>query len=156
MVQEQGALRLVDYDGILPRFEGEDSPELGHKHHQHPRRSTQDYHAGMDNFPSLVVYLSLLPLGSDRQLWDRFYNEEKDYMLALINSERRKAGVNPVVLGTNNAAQLHAESSLADCVSSHWGTDGLKPYMRYSLAGGYQSNGENGHGLDYCIKSSES
>ncbi len=26
---------------------------------------------------------------------------------------------------------------------SHWGTDGLKPYMRYSLAGGYQTNGEN-------------
>ena len=76
-------------------------------------------------------------------------------MLALINSERRKAGVNPVVLGTNNAAQLHAESSLADCVSSHWGTDGLKPYMRYSLAGGYQSNGENGHGSDYCIKASD-
>ena len=81
--------------------------------------------------------------------------EEKDYMLALINSERRKAGVNPVVLGTNNAAQLHAESSLADCVSSHWGTDGLKPYMRYSLAGGYQPNGENGHGSDYCIKASD-
>ena len=81
--------------------------------------------------------------------------EEKDYMLALINSERRKAGVNPVVLGANNAAQLHAESSLADCVSSHWGTDGLKPYMRYSLAGGYQSNGENGHGSDYCIKASD-
>ena len=81
--------------------------------------------------------------------------EEKDYMLALIDSERRKAGVNPVVLGINNAAQLHAESSLSDCVSSHWGTDGLKPYMRYSLAGGYQSNGENGHGSDYCIRASD-
>ena len=76
-------------------------------------------------------------------------------MLALIDSERRKAGVNPVVLGINNAAQLHAESSLSDCVSSHWGADGLKPYMRYSLAGGYQSNGENGHGSDYCIKASD-
>ena len=76
-------------------------------------------------------------------------------MLALIDSERRKAGVNPVVLGINNAAQLHAESSLSDCVSSHWGTDGLKPYMRYSLAGGYQSNGENGHGSDYCIRASD-
>ena len=85
----------------------------------------------------------------------RRHMEEKDYMLELINSERGKAGVNPVVLGTNNAAQLHAESSLADCVSSHWGTDGLKPYMRYSLAGGYQSNGENGHGSDYCIKASD-
>ncbi len=77
MAREQGAVRLVDYDGIfLPQFDGEDSPELGHKHYQHPRRSTQDYHAGIDNFPSLVVYLSLLALGSDRQLWDRFYNQD--------------------------------------------------------------------------------
>ena len=27
--------------------------------------------------------------------------------------------------------------------------------MRYSLAGGYQSNGENGHGSDYCIRASD-
>ena len=27
--------------------------------------------------------------------------------------------------------------------------------MRYSLAGGYQSNGENGSGSDYCIKASD-
>ena len=77
--------------------------------------------------------------------------EEKGYALSLINAERRKAGVPPMSLGNNNAAQLHAESSLAHCVSSHWGADGLKPYMRYSLAGGYQVNGENGLGLDYCV-----
>ena len=81
--------------------------------------------------------------------------EAKRYMLELINVERVKAGVNQVVLGDNVAAQLHAESSLANCISSHWGSDGLKPYMRYSLAGGYQSNGENVSGLDYCIKSSD-
>ena len=81
--------------------------------------------------------------------------EEKRYMLELINTERRKAGVSPVVLGDNVAAQLHAESSLENCFSGHWGVDGLKPYMRYSLAGGYQSNGENGSGLDYCIKAAD-
>ncbi len=74
-------------------------------------------------------------------------------MLELINAERTKAGLGTVELGDNIAAQLHAEASLENCFSSHWGMDGLKPYMRYSLAGGYQSNGENGHGLDYCIKS---
>ena len=79
----------------------------------------------------------------------------KRYMLHLINDERARAGSGPVVLGDNIAAQLHAESSLANCFSSHWGVDGLKPYMRYSLAGGYQSNGENGRGLDYCIKASD-
>ena len=78
--------------------------------------------------------------------------DEKRYMLELINVERRKAGVPLVELGDNIAAQLHAEASFANCFSSHWGIDGLKPYMRYSLAGGYQSNAENGSGSDYCIK----
>ena len=80
------------------------------------------------------------------------YMDEKRYMLQLINNERRATGVSEVVLGVNNAAQLHAEDSLESCHSSHWGSDGLKPYMRYSLAGGYQSNGENGSGSDYCIR----
>ena len=80
---------------------------------------------------------------------------EKRYMLKLINDERRKAGVPTIELGDNIAAQLHADSSLTNCFSSHWGLNGLKPYMRYSLAGGYQSNAENGSGSDYCIKAGE-
>lgn len=81
------------------------------------------------------------------------HQEEKLYMLQLINAQREQAGLNPVTLGNNIAAQVHAEAALENCFSSHWGIDGLKPYMRYSLAGGYQSNGENGSGLDYCIGS---
>ena len=81
--------------------------------------------------------------------------EEKRYMLELINEDRRKAGVPEVTLGDNRAAQLHAEAMLAGCFSSHWSLDGLKPYMRYTLAGGRQSNAENGSGLDYCIKESD-
>ncbi len=86
---------------------------------------------------------------------NRRHYEYKAYMLELINEERIKAGVPPVTLGDNIAAQLHAENSLANCFSGHWGVDGLKPYMRYSLAGGYQSNGENGSGLNYCIEAWE-
>ena len=71
-------------------------------------------------------------------------------MLELINMERIAVGLSPVILGDNIAAQLHAEASLKGCFSSHWGMDGLKPCMRYTLAGGYQSNAENGAGLDYC------
>ena len=79
----------------------------------------------------------------------------KRYMLELINTARADAGLNPVALGDNIAAQLHAEIALANCFSSHWGIDGLKPYMRYTLAGGYQSNGENSRGSDYCIKAED-
>ena len=71
-------------------------------------------------------------------------------MLELINGERIKAGLSVVVMGDNRAAQIHAENSLANCISSHWSADGLNPDMRYSLAGGYQSNRENVIGQDYC------
>ena len=74
----------------------------------------------------------------------------KQYMLELINEARAAAGVPPVTLGDNRAPQIHAESALANCFSGHWGLDGLKPHMRYSLAGGYQSNGENALGYSYC------
>ena len=86
---------------------------------------------------------------------DQSHYEYKAYMLELINAERQRAGVPPVTLGVNIAAQLHAEISLANCFSGHWGVDGLKPYMRYSLAGGYQTINENASGLDYCIKASD-
>lgn len=76
--------------------------------------------------------------------------EQKQYMLDLINQARADAGVPGVVLGDNEAAQLHAEAMLEQCFMGHWGIDGLKPYMRYSLAGGYQNNGENVSGSNYC------
>ena len=69
--------------------------------------------------------------------------ELKQYMLHLVNEAREGAGVNRVKIGRNDAAQLHAEQALKTCASSHWDQFGLKPYMRYTLAGGYHTNGEN-------------
>ena len=76
-------------------------------------------------------------------------------MLELVNVERSRAGLAPVALGDNVAAQVHAENELAGCYSSHWDSDGLKPYMRYSLAGGYQRSAENIVGFDYCTTESD-
>ncbi|MCY4436319.1 MAG: hypothetical protein OXE05_03180 [Chloroflexi bacterium] len=76
MVQADGNIRLVDYDGMfLPQFRGERSPELGHKNYQHPQRSAADYDDYVDNFPTLVVYLSLLAVAADSKLWS-FYNDD--------------------------------------------------------------------------------
>ena len=76
LVQDDGRIRLVDYDGIfLPMFRGERSPELGHKNYQHPKRTAEDYDDYVDNFPALVVYLSLLALAADPGLWS-FYNDD--------------------------------------------------------------------------------
>ncbi len=65
-------------------------------------------------------------------------------MLGLINSDRKAAGLNPVVLNYNAAAQQHAQDMLdKNYQAAHWGTDGYKPYMRYTLAGGLNYEKEN-------------
>ena len=79
----------------------------------------------------------------------------KQLMLDLINEARLGEGLAAVKHGDNDAAQLHAESGIENCVSGHWGIDGLKPYMRYSLHGGYQSNGENASGISYCYTAAD-
>ena len=73
-------------------------------------------------------------------------------MLHLTNQERINAGVPPVRMGTNPAAQIHAEEALKGCYSSHWDRWGLKPNHRYTLTGGTGADGENGSGLDFCIR----
>ena len=76
----------------------------------------------------------------------------RQLMLELINEARADAGSPPVVLGSNRAAQVHADNHLAGCFGGHWGLDGTKSYMRYALAGGYQTNAENTSGLEFCIR----
>ena len=73
-----------------------------------------------------------------------------DYALTLINQARTDAGVDELVLDDNPAAQSHAENSAAHCTRGHWDTDGLKPYMRYTLAGGEEYSTENVFAIDFC------
>ncbi|MSQ13251.1 MAG: CAP domain-containing protein [Dehalococcoidia bacterium] len=68
-------------------------------------------------------------------------------MLDLINKDRSSAGLMSVVLGSNPAAQQHAEEMLKNSYLAHWGMGGLKPYMRYTLAGGTNYEAENGFGI---------
>ena len=77
MVQDDGDIKLVDYDGIfLPEYQGQSSPETGHQNFQHPLRSENHYDQYVDNFPAIVVYLSLLALAADPGLWQSFYNDD--------------------------------------------------------------------------------
>jgi len=75
------------------------------------------------------------PSGEQQELFE--------YALELINKDRRTAGLDPVVLNYNKAAQLHAEDMLDNLFLSHWGTDGFKPYMRYTAGGGINYEVEN-------------
>ena len=79
----------------------------------------------------------------------------KQLLLRLTNEQRAAAGVPPVKMSSNRAAQLHAKAALKGCYSSHWDRWGLKPNHRYTLTGGTGADAENGSGSDYCIKASD-
>jgi hypothetical protein len=66
-----------------------------------------------------------------------------EYALGLINQDRQAAGLPTVALDHNAAAQKHAQDMLDNLFLSHWGTDGLKPYMRYTEEGGLNYEAEN-------------
>lgn len=74
----------------------------------------------------------------------------KELALQLINLARADAGVPSVEMGTNRAAQIHADLMFEHCFGGHWGLDGTTSVMRYTLAGGYQVSSENVSGYSSC------
>jgi hypothetical protein len=76
VIVEHGQLRLIDHDGIfVPAMNGWPACEVGHQHYQHPQRTADQFDAGLDNFSSLVIYLSLLALAERPSLWQEYHDE---------------------------------------------------------------------------------
>lgn len=71
------------------------------------------------------------------------YEEIRDYALSLINADRERAGLKPLLLIDDKTAQAHAEEMAGEGYTSAWDTVGLKPYMRYTLSGGLHAVSEN-------------
>jgi hypothetical protein len=65
------------------------------------------------------------------------------HALDAINSEREKAGLAPVQLSDNQAAQVAAEDVFDTKQISHWLSNGEKPYMTYTRLGGDGSVHQN-------------
>jgi hypothetical protein len=77
-------------------------------------------------------------------LEDTFKDIRKN-ILEMINEERDVAKVQPVALDdlATAVATKHAVDLVTKEFTSHWGSDGLKPYHRYSFAGGTAATEEN-------------
>ena len=73
LVQEDGSLTLVDYDGMyIPAMQGQKSRELGSPDFRHPLRTQEDFNEHIDDFPAISILLSLSLIASDPSLWDRY------------------------------------------------------------------------------------
>jgi uncharacterized protein YkwD len=73
------------------------------------------------------------------------FDEIRANLLQLVNEERAVEKVPPLAVDelATRIATKHARDMATGRFASHWGRDGLKPYQRYSLAGGIDATQEN-------------
>lgn len=66
-------------------------------------------------------------------------------LLQRVNEEREVEKVQPVVIDelATEVATKHAKEMANHNYVSHWNREGLKPYHRYSFAGGFHATQEN-------------
>ena len=83
------------------------------------------------------------PTSLAQSLSDNEVEELRLFALQLVNKDRADHGLPPVVLGTNTAAQSHANDMLDHDYIGHWWVDGRKPYMVYTQTGGTTYASEN-------------
>lgn len=104
--------------------------------------------------PALPTFIAKVPV-----------EELREQALNRINDDRARFDMPPVQLSDNQAAQAHAQDlfeHLSD--STHWTSDGMKPYMKYTIHGGTGYVAQNVHsgavyediercriGLDICM-----
>jgi hypothetical protein len=76
MVDQEGRIRLVDFDGVwIPPLARHAPPtEYGHPNYQHPL--SRVWGRWVDTFSALVIYLSLAALAKDPGLWLALYNSK--------------------------------------------------------------------------------
>jgi hypothetical protein len=82
LVADNGALHLVDYDGMyVPGLDALPAGEIGHPDYQPPGRSLTDYGPAMDRFSAWLISLSLKILAADPGLWDQLNPVHDEYLL---------------------------------------------------------------------------
>lgn len=86
-VENDGSMRFLDYDAVyVPSMKGMTNAEIGHPNYQHPsyhfdgdgnlRAVARPFDEKLDNFSSIVVYVSMRALAADPSLWKQFHGEE--------------------------------------------------------------------------------
>src|SRR5207247_703335 len=78
-----GNMTLIDHDSMfVPPLAGLPNSEIGHPNFQHPAyhfpSSPRPFDANMDNFSSIVIYLSLLAVADEPRLWKVFHDAKEE------------------------------------------------------------------------------
>ena len=101
MVDDQGELKLVDYDGMyVPALRGAPPLEIGHPNYQPPQRSPKDFSDRLDDFSFAVISLSLRALANEPNLWENFHEDNKN--LIFRQNDFQEPELSPVFQAISN------------------------------------------------------
>ena len=92
-----------------------------------------------------VALLDCTSLATSPPDLEKLFTEIRANLLEMVNEERDVERV-PLVAMDDLATQVATKHAIAMATgefTSHWGRDGLKPYQRYSFAGGTHATAEN-------------
>jgi uncharacterized protein YkwD len=105
----------------------------------------------------LVLGLGAIARGQTPIERGRFSEDDlplaREQLLKMVNTERAKAGLTQLELDdlACKVASEHASDMASRLFLSHWGTDGRKPYHRYSFAGGTAAVQDNVSSADNIV-----
>lgn len=96
LVEDDGALRLVDLDAVwTPTTSDLHPPDVGHVNYQHPQRISEGYwSASVDAFSALVIAVSLEALAQAPGLWGEYHDGANN--LLLTERDFRSPGMTPL------------------------------------------------------------
>jgi serine/threonine protein kinase len=97
-------LKLIDYDGMyVPSLPTGQGSELGHKHFQHPKRTSASFGPSMDRFSFIVIDLSLRALIHNPGLFKKYSSGEN---IILTANDFLDPGKSPAIAEIRSIAHL--------------------------------------------------
>lgn len=76
IITQEGSIKLIDYNMFIPEFKGQNSLEIGHANYQHPRRTWVLYNERMDDFSSVLIFMSLRAIALEPYLFSEYNNKD--------------------------------------------------------------------------------
>ena len=121
LVQEDGSLVLVDYDGFyVPAMKGQEARELGSPDFRHPQRTPQDFDEHIDGFSIATIALSLKAISIDAQLYHAYAASDR---LLLSANDYHDIGSSKTM---QKIIQLASDTELSALLSTFYMASALK------------------------------
>ncbi len=99
--------KLIDYEGmIVPALYEKSCNEIGHPNYQHPNRTGREFPEYIDAFSAWVIYIALVSISIDPQLWQRVGAGDEFLLL------HRRDFINPDASATLKLLSQHSDDRI--------------------------------------------